>query len=265
MVLSGFENKFGRWFLAVRLIPVIIIVITLKIIIHSLGLETLSLNALFTSLIAATTFLLGFLITGVLTDYKESEKLPGEMASSLAVLYDETSIIAKSKESKEASDFLRYQIEFIESLNNWFFKKERTNNVMNKLDGMNEYFMKLESQTQAGFILRMKQEQSALRKGITRINTIRETGFVGTAYVIAEILATFVVIGLLIIKLEPFYESLFFISLVTFLVWYMIFLIRDLDDPFDYDMYGEGGTEVSLKPLHDYETRLRDNIKVLKI
>lgn len=31
----------------------------------------------------------------------------------------------------------------------------------------------------------------------------------------------------------------------------MFFLIKDLDNPFDYTHNGEGGTEISLKPIHD--------------
>jgi hypothetical protein len=31
----------------------------------------------------------------------------------------------------------------------------------------------------------------------------------------------------------------------------MLLLIKDIDDPFDYAVNGEGGTEISLKPLND--------------
>jgi hypothetical protein len=59
-------------------------------------------------------------------------------------------------------------------------------------------------------------------------------------------------------KIEPFHASLFFTLLVTFLITYMVFLIRDLDNPFDYGVRGEGGTEISLKPLHDHESVMLD-------
>lgn len=36
----------------------------------------------------------------------------------------------------------------------------------------------------------------------------------------------------------------------------MIFLIRDLDNPFDYVSHGNTGTEVPLKPLHDFALRM---------
>ena len=44
--------------------------------------------------------------------------------------------------------------------------------------------------------------------------------------------------------------------LVSFLMVYMIFLIKDLDNPFEYLEHGESGTEVSIKPIHDLIKRL---------
>jgi predicted membrane chloride channel (bestrophin family) len=245
-----------KWHIFIKLIPFLVVIVIIKLIIHKYGFEIISLNALFTSIVAATTFLIGFLITGVISDYKESERIPGEMASSLESLYDEAHIIVMNKKSKDAEDFIKYHISFIDSLNSWFYKKEKTKLLLEKLSDMNEYFAKLESVAQATFINRMKQEQSNIRKFIIRIHTIRETSFVQSAYAIVEALAFFLVIGLILLKLEPFYEAMFFVTIVSFLVLYMIFLIRDLDNPFDYADFGECGTEVSLKPLHDLRERI---------
>ena len=57
--------------------------VLLKALVHQLGLDVLELSPLLSSLVAATVFLLGFLLNGVLSDYKESEKLPGELSTSL--------------------------------------------------------------------------------------------------------------------------------------------------------------------------------------
>ena len=63
--------------------PVITLVALLKFLSHNFGLEIMEINALFTSLVAGTIFLLGFLITGVLSDYTESEKSPSDLTASL--------------------------------------------------------------------------------------------------------------------------------------------------------------------------------------
>jgi len=45
-------------------------------------------------MVASTVFLISFLLSGVLTDYKESEKIPGQIATSLETLDLEIRAIA---------------------------------------------------------------------------------------------------------------------------------------------------------------------------
>lgn len=249
--------KFKKWHLTIKIIPILIVIFILKFLFHKFGFEYISLSALFTSLIAATTFLMGFLITGVISDYKESEKIPGDMASSLESLYDEIYILNKNKNNKESEKLLDFYENFLNSIIPWFYRKEKTKKILEKLHVIDDYFAEIESFIQPNFLTRMKNEQGNIRKLIIRIDNIRDLSFVQSAYAIAELLALFVVIGLLLIKIEPFYEALFFTLLVSFLVVYMIFLIKDLDNPFEYSEHGEGGTEVSIKPIRDLMERLK--------
>ena len=85
-----------KWSIAFRIIPVVIVVAALKLLSHKYGLEFMELNALFTSLVAGTIFLIGFLISGVLSDYKESEKIPSELSASMKTLLDDTLTVYKS-------------------------------------------------------------------------------------------------------------------------------------------------------------------------
>jgi hypothetical protein len=102
----------------------------------------------------------------------------------------------------------------------------------------------------------MKQEQTNVRRMLNRVHTIRETTFIQSGYAVVEALAVLLMFGLLILKIDPFYESLFITGLASFFILYMIFLIKDLDNPFDYDDNGVEGNEVSLKPLNDLINRI---------
>ena len=100
------------------------------------------------------------------------------------------------------------------------------------------------------FIVRMKQEQTNLRRMILRLHTVRETSFVASGYTIAEITTFLVMAGRVFSKFTPFYESLFFLFVISFLLNYLLGLIKDLDNPFDYS--GNASLEnVSLRPLED--------------
>ena len=252
-----FKRLIGKWSIAFKIIPLLIVVVILKFLFHRFGLEKMELNALFTSLVGGTIFLIGFLISGVLSDYKESEKIPNELAASLRSLSDDAYTIYKVKNSDTAKEFIQFQKAFLPSLMDWLNKKERTSLLLKKIFQMNDFFVEFDKEgVPAAYVLKMKNEQNNLRKLILRIDTIRDTDFVGSAYAILEAMGFLTVVGLLIIKIEPFYASLFLTLLITFLIVYMIQLIKDLDNPFDYKTRGESGTEISLKPLHDLEREI---------
>jgi hypothetical protein len=248
-----------KWILVLKTMPFVVVIVGLKLLFHYLGYEFLPLNALFTAVISANIFLIGFLISGVLVDYKESEKLPGDLAASLETMADEGFIIYSNKKSKEADNYLAHLLDLNKSLIDWFYKKERTESLLKKLFMLNVFFLAFETQTQANFIARLKQEQNNIRKIIHRVHTIRETSFLGTGYAIVEIITFVLVIGMIFIVIDPFYASIFFVSFVSFMLIYMIFFIKDIDNPYNYKESEYNYNEVSLKPLIDCSKRIEES------
>ena len=252
-----------KWSLTIRILPLVLLIILIKYAVHVGQFEFVTSNPYLPSLVAATVFLIGFLITGVLSDYKESEKLPGELATSIETIADEAQIIYMNKKSPEAKNFLLYLRSFSKSIEDWFYHKIKTRELMANLRGFNGYFAALEAQTQPAFISRIKQEQHNIRKVVTRIHTISETSFIGSGYAIAEGISALLILTILLTKFEPFLESMFFFVPVVYLFVYMIALIRDLDNPFEYDVHGEGDVEVSIKEIHDQVKRMDERIAEL--
>lgn len=248
-----------KWSIAFRILPLAIFVLFLKFLSHHFGLEVMEINALFTSLVGGTIFLIGFLISGVLADYKECEKIPSELTSSLRTLFGDTETVNTIYTSETGDRFIHYQKTFLKLIFDWFYKRQRTKTILNKISSMNDYFIQFDKDgVQVNYIIKMKNEQNTIQKLILRIDTIRDTAFVGSAYAIAEAMGLLTVIGLLILKIQPFYVSLFLTLLITFLISYMILLIRDLDNPFEYSLKGESGQEISLKSLRDFEDEIEE-------
>jgi predicted membrane chloride channel (bestrophin family) len=238
-----------------RALLVVAVVIAIKLAAHGLGWEVISLNPLFSGIIAANVFLMGFLLSGVLGDYKESERLPGELACSLEAIADEAWAIHKARQAPAAKECFLHVQGLVGSIKGWFYKKQRSRDVMMKLDGLSDCFTAMEPLTQANFIVRLKQEQSNVRRILVRIHTIRETSFISSGYMVAEATTLMLVIGLVLAKIDPFYESLFFVGVITFLLVFLNLLIRDLDNPFGY-YEGDSAEDVSLKPLDDLAEHL---------
>ncbi len=245
----------SKWTTTLKVLPILAAVIVVKYGIHFMGWEILTVSPLFSAIISANIFLLGFLLAGVLTDYKESEKLPGELGASLEALTDEASITYQNKKTEAARGCLEHLHILTLSILAWFRKEENTGAMMEKLRGLNHYFLAFESLTQANFIVRMKQEQSALRRMLIRIHTVRETSFVSSGYAIAEAATFLLTLGMVLLHSERFHESFFIVLVITFVMFYILAMIRDLDNPFGY--YERASAEdVSLKPIEDALKRI---------
>lgn len=233
-----------------RVLPFIALLVLGKLLLHRFNLELLSINAIFSGLIGANVFLMGFLLSGVLSDYKESERLPGDMSAVLATMADEMHSIHQRTCAPKALAALEHVQALGLALHLWLHKRERTRTVMTLISGLNGHFQAVEPLTQATFIARLKQEQSALRRIVIRIHTIRETDFISSGYFIARTTTFLLLLGLMAARIEPFYESLFFLVVVSYLLLFLLFLIGDLDNPFGY-YEAESSEDVSLKPLDD--------------
>ncbi|MEI6728745.1 MAG: hypothetical protein WCK98_03835 [bacterium] len=247
----------SRWKLAFKTAPFIALILIVKTIANYFKLDLLSLNPLFTAIISANIFLIGFLITGVLSDYKESERLPGDLSASIESMADEGLILYKDKATVEAKDYIKKLLELNSNIILWFHKQEKTETLYKNLLSLNDSFLAFEKQTQSNFIVRLKQEQNIIRRLIRRIHTIRETSFLGTGYAIAEIITSILVLGFIFINMNPFHESLFFVGFISFVLIYMIFFIKDLDNPFGYSLEDNMVEEISLKPILDSKKRLQ--------
>lgn len=248
--------KGSKWRLTFLTLPYVILIVLAKYFSNSFNYEFLELNSLFTAAISANIFLIGFLISGTLTDFKESERLPGEISSSIQSLFDEAYITYKNKDSEEAKNFMKELVILNGLILEWFHKKVRTEEIYKEIFVLNERLLEFEKVTQANFIVRMKNEQSNLRKVIARIDSIRDTSFLSTGYAVCEIITTLLIFGMIFLKIDSFIESMFFVPLISFIMLYMLNFVKSLDNPFSY--YEEGGLveDVSLKPLKDTKKRI---------
>jgi len=245
----------NEYFLLLRVSAVVVVIIFAKIFAHFLGWEVLSINPLFSGIIAANVFLMGFLLSGVLSDFKESERLPGELSACLENLVQEVSAIRIVRPEAKVAPCLILLSQLSRDILNWFHKNCRTEELLELLNNLTLQFAAMEQWTQGTLLARLKQEQSNLRRTLIRIHTIRETSFVAAGYLLADIVTLLLCAGLILSKIEPFYESLFFVTVISYLMIFLLLLIRDLDNPFGY-YERNSGADVSLKPLEDTNRRI---------
>ena len=82
------------------------------------------------------------------------------------------------------------------------------------------------------------------------------TNFLSTGYALLEVLAVVIIFLLMIGKFDSELVRIIIVSFVTQIFVYMIRLIRDIDEPFEYAPDGrQGAADVDLFPLYEYQAR----------
>lgn len=242
--------------LALRSLPVVLGVVLAKLVFELTDSTPLKPNALLSGVVAATVFLIGFLLAGTVSDYKESERLPGDLAAALDTIADECLIAHESPGTPAAAQALETLRDIAVGIDDWVHRRCDLDHVLALIRALNAPFLVLTPLTLPGFVARLKSEQASLRRMVLRIDTIRTTSFVAAGYTITEIAGVLLVVGLVMSDLGGLAESLFFTGMITLLLTYMVLLVRDLDDPFRYEQGVEAAADVSLAPLRAVADRL---------
>ena len=224
---------------ALKLLKVLLLVLLIglaKLLVHHLGLEPIQVNPLFTSLVASTVFLLGFLLNGVLSDFKESERLPGELATGLEVLSLEIQAIPAHNPAAVVDRPLMAVAAFADALLAWLLERLSTRELLQQFHQCHGATVEAAVLLQGNATLqaRLMAEMGGLLKLINRIDTIRQTSFVPLVYWLAYASTALLCTGLVFMATTTILEAIFFIFVIAFLLIFLIRLIADIDNPFGF-------------------------------
>jgi len=251
--------------------PWVLVVLAVKLLVELTDSHLFQLSPLLAGAIGAEVFILGFLLNGTAGDFKEAEKLPGEVAASLETIADECVITHEEFKLPEASTALRQLIEISRSVRQWLIHDRGIDDVLADIRALNGPYRVFAPVIQAGFTTRLKTEQSAIRKTVLRMDTMRRTSYVAAGYLIAEVTALLLMFVLVVTELgeegHEFTEvvtQLVLVGLISYLLIYLVRLIRDLDNPFEYKDGKPGAADVNLEVLERNEDRLRAMLSAIE-
>lgn len=206
-----------------------------KVIVHYLGFEQISVNQLFSAMVASTVFLLSFLLNGVLQDFKESEKIPGELATSLESLALEIQAIPAYHSEARVGAAHAAVVGLGQGIVAWLNEFMSTDQLLRQYQAVHREVVgaavqfKGDASTLRG---RLMGEMSVILQKINRIQQIRDTTFVPLVYWMADIAAFLLFSGLVMARSENILESVFFLAVISFVVILLLRLIDDIDNPF---------------------------------
>lgn len=249
----------GKRFRTFAEVTVVVFVLSAtKVLIHWFQLEFLTLNALFTSAIGAAVFIIGFLLSGVLSDYKEADRIPGEMRSALEAIYEDCRMFA-ARNTTFRLDLLRKNIlELIQCFQETLKGEDNSDHrhVLGHIDQLSHRFAEMEElSAPPNYIVRLRGEQAAVRRLVFRVSHIQRIQFVPSVHVLVQSLVFAIVFLLLFLKTEGSPESALIFGAISYMFVYSLYLINTLEQPFRKRR--QSLDDVSLFLLREFEDKLR--------
>lgn len=243
--------------LLIQVLPIAVLVVVLKWLYEVSPLHHLELSPLLAGVIAAEVFIVGFILSGTAADFKEAEKIPGEVSGSLDSMADECLIMDAELKLPEARQCVVLLADISASIRLWLLNNDGLDDVLELLRRLNPLFIVFAPKIQAGFTTRLKGEQAGVRKLVLRMDTMRRTSYVSAGYLIAEVTGLMILVLLLITTIGQLAPTLLVVFVITYLLVYLLMMIRDIDNPFEYQNGRPGAADVDLGVLENCEHRLR--------
>jgi hypothetical protein len=247
-------RKFGIILKSAGIVAVLLII---KWIIFKFDGEIVVANPVITALVAGVIFTIAIIFSGVLADYKESEKIPGELTAIIKSLYNDTNMLTvKDEKTRNAlrahiKDLLRIIVTNFKS-NSW---------PLNEIDpAINHIADDIAGLAREGiappFVVKMRNDLAGIDKLSYRIKIIMETSFIPVAYYIAIIATVAVMVILLCTKMEHYHDSLLLFGSVSFILISLLMLIKDMDNPFEYGK--KTSADIDLSVLFNLEKEMEN-------
>ena len=251
-----------KWRLMLTTLPITLLILFIKfLIVHGLDYEGLVKFSEIGLVITGGIFLIGFMLAGTMADYKESEKIPSELACAIETIEDTVLLGHSFKGGFDLSEARKQLNEVTESIINWFKHGGSEEDVFRRINSITAIALMMEKAGVGAIASRVSGEQHNLRKLFSRVNVIKKTGFLTTGYALLEVLTIVIIALMLVSRFENETISIIIISFITQIFVYMLRLIRDVDEPFEYSPTGKvRASDIDLFPLLDYDQRAKKRI-----
>jgi hypothetical protein len=251
-----------KWRLLATTLPLVVLVVGIALVrdyvLHAQGVLEFGEVA---PILGAASLIIGFMLAGVLADFKESERIPAEIATTLETIGDTVKVISAVNKAVDAGAYDRGFRTLAFTVEDWFMGRLGVEKCYDALNDFRSVITGMEQAGGVGYAIRCLSETHNLRRLITRVDVITRTSFIPVGYALLDLLVGATLVLLLATTYKSTLAEYFLITLFSLVYIYMTRLIYDLDAPFAYSSKkGRGGSaEVNPYPLQEYRLRLEAN------
>ena len=214
-------------------------IVGLKYILHYFDIEPITMGSLHGSVISGVIFVIGFLLSATIADYKESERLPAEIASTIESMSEDALSIEENYPKFKAAAY-QQQLHVIAVAMLADLRSSKNNTARTELHNLNKLHSQMEKAgVPANFIVKLKQQQALLLRHLFRVNYIQRIIFVPSTNILAWSIVVLAALLLLMTDMDPFVAGTVITGAIMFILVYVLQLIRVIRTPF----HDEGKTK----------------------
>jgi hypothetical protein len=225
-----------RFRLFVNVVAIVAVLIAIKLTIHVFHAEFLALDTLFSSIVAGTIFIIGFLLTGLLPDFKEAERMPAEIRTALEAIHDDVSAFSRQVPAVHVAQLTRIVLNIVDALERGLGNEgghAHLEAAIEQADKLVPYIAELERLGMSqNFVVRIRSELDVLRKCLYRVYYIQKIEFVPSVHVLIQTLVCAVLFLLLFLKTDGSLGSAIVFGFVSYLFVFALHLIAVFEQPF---------------------------------
>jgi hypothetical protein len=229
-------------------------VLVAKWALHMSGLEGMEQTSLQNSVVSSAIFVIGFLLSATIADYKESEKIPSEFAAQIEDMYEDARHLQTLYPKFSVELFRKNLIDILGAFREG--TRHKRHDARREINELHLTFIDMErAGVPPNFITKLKMQQAQLLKSLFRVNYIQKITFIPSATVLTRSIVVLVVAMLLMTNIEPFLSGMVITGIISFILVYMLLLIRVISIPFQ--RAGKTQDDVSLFLLAETKNHLK--------
>jgi hypothetical protein len=189
-------------------------------------------TALVSSIIGGGIFVMGLVIAGTLSDYKDAERAPTDLAAGLYAILRETESMNRVWGKPDMHRMRARLVEVVDGLRR-DIDAGNTRDCQTAIEDLSNSFIELEeSDVPANYVVRLRQEQAGLRKSALRIYHIQREEFLPSAYAMIVSFVILILLLLLFTTIEGPAETLVTVGFLSFFFVYLLRLLNVINKPF---------------------------------
>jgi hypothetical protein len=227
----GYRKKWG---IMTKAVVIMLILLVPRTLIDFYGLDVVPINTVVGAFITGAIFTIAIIFTGTFTDFKESEKMGGEIAASLKALYNDSRVLPLADEAP-ARVFRAHIRDLHRTIQTGFSKNTwNLSDINREMDKINNDIRNLSYLNVAPpLIAKLRNELGLLDKITNRIEVIIRTEFIPAAYALAEVATGGVILILLFLEMDPYLVGVLIFAVISSMLIGLVLLIHDMDNPFE--------------------------------